>query len=480
VPDASPAWNDTAAAISNANNVRFTSGAPATYPAAGHTYVWTPTDASVDWANLQWISNTTPYTCQPVDVYTQGYEPGVTNSAGAGAGVAVWVGKMASATDSDPSTWPESAWTSATYNVDSGNNDEFKLTLSGLAAGSYRIATRWKINSGPYKYGATNNAFYNGTTSITGLVTVSAPPAITATATPSTPICAGTSVTLAASSAGSYTYSWNNGAGTGASVSVSPTATTTYTVTGTDTVSGCTNTATVTVTVNPSPSAVDITTPNTSLCADAIQMLTATGGLVPVPSTVVNETFTGITAFPSGWSTNIGSGDTIAITATSSAGGSANQVVVTGNSTSAITDRVIYGPFDSTGATSVILSWKNYLEHYSATYPYSVKIQTSTNGTTWTDSSWGTANVSTSIGPGNQSTTLTTADVGSATLYISFTVTGQTFGFYNWNLDNIVVSKTVLTSQIVWTSTPASPNTMFTDAACTTAYKVQTIEQRCM
>ena len=293
-PDGAPDWDGasggTGAATSNAHTVRLNSTGSC-YPAAGATFVWTPTDASVDWANFQWISNTTPLTCQSVDVYTQGYEPGLTNasSTSAGTGISVWIGTMASATDSDPSLWPESAWVAATYNTDSGNNDEFKRTISGLAVGSYRVASRWKISNGTFRYGATNNNFYNGTTSLTGLIAVTALPAITATATPSAPVCAGTSVTLAATSAGSYTYSWDNGAGTGASVSVSPTATTTYTVTGTDTVSGCTNTATVTVTVNPSPSAVDITTPNTSICADAIQMLTATGGSVSGLTTTVSS-----------------------------------------------------------------------------------------------------------------------------------------------------------------------------------------------
>jgi VCBS repeat-containing protein len=466
VPDASPAWNDTAAAISNANNVRFTSGAPATYPAAGHTYVWTPTDASVDWANLQWISNTTPYTCQPVDVYTQGYEPGVTNSAGAGAGVAVWVGKMASATDSDPSTWPESAWTSATYNVDSGNNDEFKLTLSGLAAGSYRIATRWKINSGPYKYGATNNAFYNGTTSITGLVTVSAPPAITATATPSTPICAGTSVTLAASSAGSYTYSWNNGAGTGASVSVSPTATTTYTVTGTDTVSGCTNTATVTVTVNPAPPAVDITTPNTSLCADAIQTLTATGGIGF--ASAYTEDF----STSSGWAYGgTATGLTGAYSSTANAGGTAPEGVLQYDTTA--TGSWYFYPFGATTAdykaiditnyTSLNFDFKYFFDTFSGAYTRGIYVDVSTDGTNFTNV-WSNVPSGSANSSGSPSINLNSY-VGNSNLYFRFRYTGDTFGMDYWYVDNIVISGNKQLP-ITW-----SPTTnLYTDAACTTAY----------
>lgn len=42
VPDATPAWNDTAAATSNANDVRFTSTSIAAFPAAGQTFTWSP------------------------------------------------------------------------------------------------------------------------------------------------------------------------------------------------------------------------------------------------------------------------------------------------------------------------------------------------------------------------------------------------------------------------------------------------------
>jgi gliding motility-associated-like protein len=60
-------------------------------------------------------------------------------------------------------------------------------------------------------------------------------------------ICAGTSVTLAAT--GATTYSWNNGVTQ--NVAFTPLATTTYTVTGTT--AGCTSTSTVSITVNPIP-----------------------------------------------------------------------------------------------------------------------------------------------------------------------------------------------------------------------------------
>jgi hypothetical protein len=42
VPDATPSWNDTAVATSNAHNVRFTSTSPAAFPSTGLTFTWTP------------------------------------------------------------------------------------------------------------------------------------------------------------------------------------------------------------------------------------------------------------------------------------------------------------------------------------------------------------------------------------------------------------------------------------------------------
>ncbi|MDP2161368.1 MAG: MopE-related protein, partial [Flavobacterium sp.] len=42
VPDATPTWDDTDVATSNAHTLRFTSGAPVSFPSLGYTYTWTP------------------------------------------------------------------------------------------------------------------------------------------------------------------------------------------------------------------------------------------------------------------------------------------------------------------------------------------------------------------------------------------------------------------------------------------------------
>jgi len=85
----------------------------------------------------------------------------------------------------------------------------------------------------------------------TASVTVNTPPTINAGS--DVEICAGETVTLSGSGAGTGgSYSWSGGISNG--VSFTPTVTTTYTLTGTD-ANGCTGTDQVTVTVNAIPSA---------------------------------------------------------------------------------------------------------------------------------------------------------------------------------------------------------------------------------
>jgi hypothetical protein len=97
----------------------------------------------------------------------------------------------------------------------------------------------------------------------------------------------------------------------------------------------------------------------------------------------------------------VGSGDAISISNTNNAGGAAYEVMITGNSMSTpITDRVYYGPVNTTGYTSLNLSWSNYLNHYSSSYAYGVRVETSTDGLNWHSTSWSTNPVTASIAIG--------------------------------------------------------------------------------
>ncbi|TRW23096.1 T9SS type A sorting domain-containing protein [Flavobacterium zepuense] len=126
----------------------------------------------MDWVNLQWPDVVTTPQGTAITAYAQGYEPGVTPGAGPGIGVQAWIG--VSASNTNPNTW--TTWVPMTFNTQVGNNDEFMAQIGGaLAPGTYYYASRFKLLDGPYKYGGYNAAggsFWDGTTYVSGVLTV--------------------------------------------------------------------------------------------------------------------------------------------------------------------------------------------------------------------------------------------------------------------------------------------------------------------
>ena len=201
-------------------------------------FVTTLSWSQVDWCNLQ--SPTSSAVCEGTvyTVYAQVYELGVTDAAGQGAGITAWIGYNNA--DTDPTTWTN--WVPATYNIDAGNNDEYKADLN-LPAGTYYYASRFEY-SAVYSYGGYNaggGGFWDGVTNLSQVLTVNSLPIVNL-GTDVTQ-CGG-SVTLDAANVGS-TYLWND-ASTSQTLIVSTTGT--YYVTVTDG-NGCTGTDAIDVTI---------------------------------------------------------------------------------------------------------------------------------------------------------------------------------------------------------------------------------------
>lgn len=110
------------------------------------------------------------------------------------------------------------------------------------------------------------------TTSLTKTITVVAPPSLSLISSAPGTICAGTSVNLNASGAGSY--SWSTGS-TSSSIVVSPASTTVYTVTGFS--STCSSQETVAVTVGSGSISVAINSATNALCFGQSLVLNASG-----------------------------------------------------------------------------------------------------------------------------------------------------------------------------------------------------------
>jgi hypothetical protein len=255
---------------------------------------------TIDWANLQFPASASICSNGSANIYGRVYKAGFTSVAGADASMTVQFGY--SNANTNPNTWTN--WQAASYNaafVDP-SNDEYMATLSGLTAGTYYYAMRYKYcTDGAWYYGGYNvggGGFYNGTTNVNGVLTVNALPTVTANSSlPS--VCPGATVSL--TGGGATTYSWNNGVTNG--VAFAPASTATYTVTGTS-AAGCINTATISVPVNTLPTVTASASP-ASLCAGATTTLTGggastyswnngvTNGVAFSPSTSGSYTVTG-------------------------------------------------------------------------------------------------------------------------------------------------------------------------------------------
>lgn len=160
------------------------------------------------------------------------------------------------------------------------------LTASGASTYSWNTgATTTTITVSPTVstiYTVTGVALNGCVKSTTVNQVVSSNPTVTAN---SGSICLGSTFTISASGASSYTYS-------GGSPVVSPTVTSTYTITGTNTV-GCTGSTSSTVTVNSIP-AVSLSATSNSICVNG-SSITLTGspsGGVYTGSNVAGNVFT--------------------------------------------------------------------------------------------------------------------------------------------------------------------------------------------
>ncbi|MBS1652801.1 MAG: T9SS type A sorting domain-containing protein [Bacteroidetes bacterium] len=115
----------------------------------------------------------------------------------------------------------------------------------------------------------------------TSNVTVSVTPSPTINVLGNAPICSGSSLTLNASGADTYTWSTTSNS---TSIVVAPSTGTVYSVSGTSSLTGCSNSIAVTVTVNPLPS-VSLTAAQTTACIG--------GSTVALTGSPIGGTYTG-------------------------------------------------------------------------------------------------------------------------------------------------------------------------------------------
>ncbi len=143
---------------------------------ANYSYTVVNPAPVITFANLNYPSVGLIYPGQTFEVIGNVEIPGITGQTIPAPGLEAWIGY--SQTDTDPATWTN--WVSAPYHQAWNWYDQFKgnIGTSISIPGTWYYATRYRYNSGSYVYGGygtTTNGFWNGTTSVSGILTVMQP-----------------------------------------------------------------------------------------------------------------------------------------------------------------------------------------------------------------------------------------------------------------------------------------------------------------
>lgn len=317
-----------------------------------------------------------------------------------------------------------------------------------------------------------------GSVETTETFSVTSPPVLTLSAS-SRSVCAGeasSAVTVTEGLANYATFVWSPSTGVSGTAATGftfdPTTTTVYTLTASN-AGGCSRTWQVTVTVNAKPATVAVTPTSAQLCSGQVQQLTASGGAT-AGHTVFSENFN---SGATGWTkTNNSTGGDPTLAAWDiylsdtdfHSNDNTNFIMSDSDAqgSGGTTTTLLVSPaFSLTGITSPTLTFYHYYED-TGDNTDNARVQISTDG----GGSWTLLGSVITTTQGTETAFVQasydlSAYAGSANVKIRFRYQAE-WGYY-WAIDNVLVKGTVAPAY-TWTSTQT--NTLFTDAAATTAY----------
>ena len=148
---------------------------------------------------------------------------------------------------------------------------------------------------------------------------------------------------------------------------------------------------------------------------------------------LLTEDFSSGTMPPSGWTidahnTNWHSSNT------AHSGGTAPEADFNWSPSFTGISRLITPNINTTGYTSLTLTFHHYLDHYSGAY--TIGVATRSGGGAWM-TSWSIVNPTASVGPEMIVTQIASSDVGSSTFQLCFFFNGYSFNINDWFFDNI-------------------------------------------
>ena len=148
----------------------------------------------------------------------------------------------------------------------------------------------------------------------------------------------------------------------------------------------------------------------------------------------ISEHFDGST-MPSGWQVTGSGTSNWSISATTNAGGAANELHLAWSPQFNGTSRMVMPEVDLTGVTSVVVSFKHALDNYSGSHTLGIATS-SDGGTTWHD---GWTQSYSSSGAWNVTQTVSTADMGNSSVKFCLYYTGNSYNINDWFFDDIEI-----------------------------------------
>lgn len=165
--------------------------------------------------------------------------------------------------------------------------------------------------------------------------------------------------------------------------------------------------------------------------------------------------------FPPCWSQQqegIATVESWEVSATSYAGGAANEMKSTWQQTNPGISRLILPPFNSLGMAQVSLSFKHLFDDYSA--GVTMRIQSSSDGINWNNESWSLASVGSGIVGPETINLFIEQNLNAAQTYIAFVADGNLYNYDNWYIDDVALDVSAwMTCNINTSSLPVEGGT---------------------
>jgi hypothetical protein len=145
-----------------------------------------------------------------------------------------------------------------------------------------------------------------------------------------------------------------------------------------------------------------------------------------------------------GWTQqNVGTGGSNlwSLVTTNLAGGAPGEMRCQWYNVNPGTTRFISPAINPFGFSTLRLSFKHFFDAYGSG-ACTIKIQTSTDLSSWTDQVWSIVSPTVNLGPETVMTTLT-HDPAVGTLYVAFVITGDLYEFDYWHIDDVKIVSAV-------------------------------------